>query len=52
MSGRSCCAIEIDPTYVDVAVQRWQAFTGQVATLEGDGRSFEQVAIERQAEKV
>ena len=28
MTGRSCHAIEIDPAYVDVAVQRWQAFTG------------------------
>ena len=28
MTGRSCFAIEIDPAYVDVAVSRWQAFTG------------------------
>ena len=35
-TGRSCFAIEIDPAYVDVAVQRWQGFTGQEAKLEGD----------------
>ena len=29
MTGRSCHAIELDPAYVDVAVTRWQDFTGQ-----------------------
>jgi DNA modification methylase len=32
MMGRACHAIEINPAYVDVAVKRWQAFTGQAAT--------------------
>lgn len=31
MTGRCCHAIEIAPQYVDVAVQRWQNFTGQKA---------------------
>jgi DNA modification methylase len=43
-TGRSCQAVELDPAYVDVAITRWQAFTGQVATLAGDGRSFAEVA--------
>ena len=47
MTGRACHAIELSPAYVDVAVKRWQAFTGQVATLEGDGRSFIEVEHER-----
>src|SRR5882757_5810589 len=47
MTGRSCFAIEIDPAYVDVAVLRWQAFTGETAMLEGDGRSLAEVALER-----
>ena len=47
--GRSCHAIELSPAYVDVAVQRWQAFTGKPALLEGDGRSYEEVAAERSA---
>ena len=52
MTGRSCFAIEIDPAYVDVAVARWQAFSGQEAKLEGAGRSFEEVAGERLGETV
>jgi DNA modification methylase len=28
---RRCCAIELDPLYVDVAVQRWEEFTGRKA---------------------
>jgi len=46
-SGRHCHAVELDPGYVDVAVLRWQAFTGKEATLEGDGRSFDEIATER-----
>jgi hypothetical protein len=42
-----CHAIEIAPAYVDVAVKRWQNFTGQQAVLDGDGRSFDQIATER-----
>ena len=45
--GRPCLAVEIDPLYVDVAVRRWQSFTGNQATLEVDGRTFEAVAAER-----
>jgi DNA modification methylase len=47
MTGRVCYAIELDPVYVDTAVLRWQEFAGENATLEGDGRAFESVAIER-----
>jgi DNA modification methylase len=47
MTGRSCHAIEIDPAYVDVALLRWQAFTGLKATLSQDGRSLAEVAAER-----
>lgn len=32
---------------VDVAVRRWQSFTGKAATLEGDGRTFDEIAAER-----
>jgi DNA modification methylase len=47
MTGRACHAIEISPTYVDVAVLRWQAFTGQTATLAADGRAFTDIQTER-----
>jgi DNA modification methylase len=47
MTGRSIHAIELNPAYVDVAVKRWQDFTGNQAVLEGDGRTFDEVAGER-----
>lgn len=46
-TGQRCAAMEIIPLYVDVAVRRWQAFTGKAATLDGDGRAFDEVASER-----
>ena len=33
-TGRRCHAIEQSPQFVDVAVTRWEAFTGKTATLE------------------
>jgi DNA modification methylase len=47
ITGRSVHACELNPAYVDVAVRRWQNFTGQVATLEGDGRTFDEIAAAR-----
>ena len=47
MTGRRCFAVELNPAYVDIAVRRWQAFTGQEAVLQADGRSFDEVAAER-----
>jgi DNA modification methylase len=47
MTGRSVYAVELNPAYVDVAVQRWQEFTGQTATLEGDGRTFAEIKGQR-----
>lgn len=49
MTGRAVMAIELSPAYVDVAVKRWEAFTGEKAKLEGDGRDFATVAAERVA---
>jgi DNA modification methylase len=46
-SSRVCLAMELDPYYVDVAVRRWQEFTGKSACLLGDGRSFNVVSAER-----
>lgn len=40
MMKRTCYAVELDPGYVDVAVERWQRLTGEVATRESDGRKF------------
>lgn len=48
-AGHRVCGLELTPHYVDVAVRRWQAFTGLQATLEGDGRTFDEIAAERLA---
>lgn len=47
--GRVCLALEIDPRYCDVIVERWQAFTGSAAILDGNGRSFADVKDNRAA---
>jgi DNA modification methylase len=48
-TGRVCLAVELSPLYVDVAVRRWQAFTGAKATVLADGRAFAAIAEERVA---
>jgi DNA modification methylase len=45
--GRKARLMEIDPRYADVIVRRWQEFTGKQAVLEGDGRTFDEIARER-----
>jgi DNA modification methylase len=47
LTERVCCGMELDPKYVDVIVQRWQTLAGKKATLDGDGRTFEEIAEER-----
>jgi DNA modification methylase len=49
-TGRKGCALEIDPHYVDVAVRRWQAYTGKPALLAASGETFETTADRRLAE--
>jgi DNA modification methylase len=34
-TGRTCLAMEIDPRYCDVIVERWQRYTGKTATRVG-----------------
>jgi hypothetical protein len=41
--------IEIDPLFVDLAVRRWQAFTGETAKHAGDGMPFEAIASQTTA---
>jgi site-specific DNA-methyltransferase (adenine-specific) len=43
-NGRVAHLMELDPRYCDVIVKRWQGFTGKAATLEGDGRTFDDFA--------
>lgn len=44
MEGRRVLAMELSPVYVDVAVRRWQRFTGRLAFRLGDGVSFDSLA--------
>ena len=39
-TGRRCYAMELSPNYVDVAVRRWQAYTGQRALHAVTGQPF------------
>jgi DNA modification methylase len=49
MTGRACHAIELKPHYVDVAIQRWQIFTGKEAVLESTGKTYAEMAADRSA---
>ena len=43
ISGRVCFGIELNPAYVDVAVERWQQFTGEDAVLSGSDETFNKI---------
>jgi DNA modification methylase len=46
-NGRTCYAMELAPAYTDVAVRRWQLFTGETAVLAADGQAFAEAAKAR-----
>lgn len=47
--GMNCAAMELAPEYTDIAVVRWQNFTGQQATLEATGQTYDELQAERVA---
>jgi len=47
-TGRQARLIELEPKYVDTTIRRWQDYSGGEATLESDGRSFREIAGDRQ----
>jgi DNA modification methylase len=49
-TGRICYGMDLDPKYVDLVILRWQRFTGREAVLEGDGRTFAELAQARRPE--
>jgi len=49
MESRSIYAMELAENYCDVAVERWQNFTGSEATLESTGETFNAIAQSRKA---
>src|SRR5262245_37154165 len=46
-TGRRARALEIDPRYVDVAVRRWEGYSGKAAVLAGTDSTFEEIGEER-----
>jgi hypothetical protein len=46
---RQARLIELDPSYVDVIIHRFQDYAGKTAVLDGDGRSYEDIAASREA---
>jgi len=45
--GRKARLMEIDPKYADCIVRRYQEFTGKKAVLDGDGGTYDEIALER-----
>ncbi|HXF89305.1 MAG TPA: site-specific DNA-methyltransferase, partial [Xanthobacteraceae bacterium] len=48
-TGRTCLALEIDPIYCDVIVERWQRFVGGKAIRESDAHGFDDLKTARAA---
>lgn len=49
LTDRICYGLDISPPYMDVVIVRWQKLTGKQATLDNDGRTFNQIAEERKS---
>lgn len=49
-TDRRAYALELDPTYVDTAIKRWQDYTGQEATHAESRSTFGAIATSRAAE--
>jgi DNA modification methylase len=45
-TGRICYGIELDPSYVDVLIRRWETLTGLLAKHAGSGRTFSELEKE------
>jgi DNA modification methylase len=41
--GRACLAIELEPVYCDLIIDRWQRFTGATAIHQASGRPFDEL---------
>jgi DNA modification methylase len=49
-TGRRARVIELDPRYVDVAVRRWETWSGGTAYHVGTGLTFEELRQQRQTD--
>jgi len=50
LTGRRCFAIELNPLYVYVSINRWQMHTGKLARLEETNETFTEVLLRRRNE--
>jgi DNA modification methylase len=48
-NGLASFVMEFDPRFVDVIIKRWQDYTGQQATLEATGETYDQLKEHREA---
>lgn len=48
-TGRSCHAIEINPEYVDIAIKRWQEYTGKEAVHEEKSMKYNDMLEKQEA---
>ena len=46
-TGRVCFGVELNPAYIDVAIDRWQQFTGANAVLAKTGETFAALKTKR-----
>jgi DNA modification methylase len=51
-TGRRAFGMELDPLYVDVAIRRWQTYSGKSAVHTATGMTFEQMEDQSTAKQV
>ncbi len=52
MVERACYGCDLDPRYIDLAIRRWQNWTGAEAIHAGTGRTFDEIGRQRSAQEV
>ena len=43
-TGRVCFGMDLDPLYVDLAIRRWQVWTGEKAVDADTGQTFDDLS--------